>query len=56
MSDRDDAGESGWYPKAAGKCAECGDVYALRETNDGELVPVGTACCQDCGGTEFVTL
>lgn len=47
---------AGWLKKTVGKCADCGSVYALRKTKNGELFPGGSGECFDCGCTEFIPL
>jgi hypothetical protein len=38
------------------RCSQCGDLYPGAATNDGELIPVGSASggkCHHCGSVEF---
>lgn len=38
------------------RCIGCGDLYPAKPTNDGTLVPVGSAGggqCHHCGSDEF---
>jgi predicted nucleic acid-binding Zn-ribbon protein len=38
------------------RCVQCGELYPGSPTNDGELIPDGSAAggqCHQCGGDEF---
>jgi hypothetical protein len=57
MSREKTAGDSADGPASQMlQCGECGQFFAARDTNDGELVPAGAARggrCPVCDGDEF---
>lgn len=50
-----DEPEVGGLPETFGKCTECGTIYPVQRTEDGELRPVGTDGTCSCGNDEFVS-
>ena len=52
----DDEPTSGGHPKTLGQCTECGGIYPVQETVDGELRPIGTEGGCDCGNATFAPL
>lgn len=45
--------KSGGDPQTLGKCTECGSVYPVQQTANGEIRPIGTNGGCQCGNTEF---
>jgi hypothetical protein len=45
--------EVGGDPQTFGQCTECGAIYPVQRTENGELRPVGTDGTCNCGNDEF---
>ena len=45
--------DAGGMPETFGKCTDCGTIYPVQATEDGELRPVGTDGTCSCGNDEF---
>lgn len=45
--------EGGGEPEAIGRCTECGTIFPVQETDDGNLRPVGTDGTCTCGNATF---
>lgn len=41
--------------RGAGACTQCGNVFAVRQSTNGTVRPIGTAACS-CGSTSFRVL
>ena len=48
--------KSGGDPQTFGRCTECGNIYPIQETLDGEIRPIGTDGGCECGNTAFETM
>jgi hypothetical protein len=47
---------SGGDPEMLGSCRECGSVYPVQGSVDGDLRPIGTGGSCDCGNADFELL
>ncbi|WP_207593008.1 hypothetical protein [Halomontanus rarus] len=48
--------ESNARTKAAGVCEDCGKAFAVFESEDGDVIPIGSRDGCPCGGTSFHVL
>lgn len=42
--------------KAAARCTECDSAFAVWQSSEGRIVPIGSVDGCSCGGTEFELL